>query len=146
MARFKYNAGEEEVSDGFKPLPAGSYDLKITKAELGKSKDGTPMATVDYEVINSLQYNGKTVKFHRVTFIPEGLSGAWIAKSFLKAIGEPYKGKQVDVDTDTWVGKIIRADVVIEPYQGKDYNKIASVHPFEGGLPEPTTQDEEIPF
>ena len=145
MGRFMWDAGDEDVRDGFQPLTPGEYDLKITEAETGTSKGGIPQATVNFVVVNSMENEGKAVRFHRVTFIPSDGKGAWIAKAFLKAIGQPYKGDKVVVDTAAWIGKIIHASVDVEDYNGKKYNKVNNVTAYDGpAIAEKS--DEEIPF
>lgn len=142
MGRANWKAGADEPSDGFEPIPAGEYQLKIVTAVMGETKEkGYPMATVDFVVVNSLKYNDKSIKFHRVTFIPEGEPGNGMAKTFLKALGLPYKGENIVIDTDQWIGKVLTASVIIEPYQGKEYNKIKGVKAYEGAPIE-----EEIAF
>lgn len=142
MGRLSYSAGDKEVTDGFQLIPKGTYDLKVVEATLGESKAGLPQATVNFVVVNS-EYADRPIKFYRVTFIPDDQKGAWIAKAFLKALGQPYKGK-VDVDTDVWIGKIVTADVGIEEYEGKEYNRVGNVRAYDGQ--QPSGKEEEIPF
>ena len=143
MARISYNAGEEEVTDSFTPLPPGAYDLKIVEAEMTTSKNGDPQAIVNFVVVNGLAHEGKSVKFHRVTFISDDRPGAGIAKAFLKSIGQPYKG-QIDVDTDAWVGKVLAADISIDEYNGKKYNKVNYIRA--SNVKTIQEETEELPF
>lgn len=137
MGTIQYDAGEEEVGDGFEPIPNGVYDLKIVEAEMGESKKGYPMATVNFVVINDEKYADKSINFHRVVFMPNSNPGAWIAKAFLKAIGQPYKGN-IEIDTDAWVGKKVTASVYTDEYEGKKFNKIKNPRAITNG-----TSDDE---
>jgi len=147
MGRATFNAGEGEPTSGFPLLPPGEYDLKITEAQMGTSKkSGFPQAMVNFVVVNGLEHEGKPLKFHYVTFIPDGQKGNGMAKTFLKALGQPYKGAEVVVDSDAWIGKVIHADVGVENYEGKQKNKLGfNIKAYEG--PEiKSPVDEECPF
>lgn len=144
MGRATVNMGDKEVTGGFM-LPRGEYDLKIVEAVLGKSKNGDPMATINYAVVNGLEHEGKSLKFQRVTFIQNDGIGAWIAKSFLKSLGLPYKGDNVNIDTDEWLGKVLHAKVGVREYEGKEYNEIKEFSAYEG--PEIKKSDDmDVPF
>lgn len=146
MGKVSVNMGAKEA-DAIELLPDGTYQLKIVKADLKESKSGNPMVTVDLSVVNSLNHNGAKIMFHNVTIIPNDEKGAWIAKLFLKAIGQPYKGN-VTIDTDAWLGKIINAEVGVREYDNKKYNNIngGSVTAFDGQIVDAPKSEEEIPF
>ena len=144
MVQVNWNAGDKDVSDGYPLLPDGEYDLKIVSVSMGKSKNDDPQAIVDYVVVNGLEYQGRSLKFHRLTFIPNDGPGAWIAKSFLKAIGQPYKGKDVILETDAWLGKILHANVGTHEYNGRKFNKVKGVSSYAG--PEIKTDGPDCPF
>jgi hypothetical protein len=150
---FPYDANGVEPSEGgYLPLPAGYYDLQIYDYEEQRSKDGDPLVVVHFEVVDHAKYNGRKVRYHNVAFLPKDKSGAGIAIHFLKTIGQPWQGK-FDVSPDNWIGKRIRAEVKIREYQGKQYNAIAGVLPYEWKTPAEAANgamapavEEELPF
>ena len=50
--------------------------------------------------------------------------GFFATKLFLKAIGEKYKGKGIEIDTDLWIGRQFYAVVVHNESKGKTYANI----------------------
>lgn len=147
MGKATFKAGNDEPKEGFTLLPPGEYDLKIVEAQMGESKkSGLPQALVNFVVVNGLEHEGASLKFHYVTFIPEGQKGNGMAKTFLKALGQPYKGDAVVVDTDAWIGKVIHADVKVETYEGKQRNRLGfDISEYKG--PEiKEAKEEDAPF
>jgi hypothetical protein len=55
-----------EESSGFEPLPAGIFTAEIDAAEFGKSRNGNPMVTVTFRVIDE-PYHGRLLWEHFVT-------------------------------------------------------------------------------
>lgn len=141
---FDYDATNVKPDSGREALPRGIYSLEITQAVPGYTKESNrPKVTVDFRVIDNVQYAGRKVRFHTVTFIPEGEKGAGMALHFLKTIGEPYEGK-LKVNTDSWVGKKIKATVEIDD---KGYNKVGTVMPYDyTEAMDAKKEESEIPF
>ena len=44
--------------------------------------------------------------------LDENWKGFYFTRLFLKAIGEPYKGKGLEIDTDRWIGRQFYATVI----------------------------------
>jgi len=143
---FEYDATNVKPDSGREALPRGIYNLEITSAVAGYTKEtNRPKVTVDFRVIDSLQFAGRKVRYHTVVFIPEGEKGAGMALHFLKTIGEPFEGK-LKVNTDSWIGKKLKATVDIDE---KGYNKVTNVMPYDytEALDAPKTGDgSDIPF
>lgn len=93
--------------------------------------------------VNSGPYIGAAIPFHYVTFLPKDNKGAGMAVHFLKTIGQPYEGKY-KVDHLKWRGKILKADVEEEEYNGYINNKITAVEAVEEAKKEDVL--EEVPF
>ena len=124
---FKYNASG--VVSFRNTLPEGIYVLKIADTVEGKSKAGDSQVTVHF-IVDDGPYQGRHVKFHRVTFLPPSDKGSGIAVHFLKAIGQPCEG-DFTVDHTKWRGAYVKAKVVEETYNGYVNNKVAWVDPVE---------------
>lgn len=118
---FTHDAAEPTTGGGSTLLPAGTYDLVITKVEEKKSSKGHPMINVTCEVLNNPEFNGAKV-FHNVTFLPKGDKGAGMSSHFLKCINQPYEGA-ISVDPDKWVGEDFKAKIQPREYDKKDGTK-----------------------
>lgn len=118
---FPHDAAAPTEGGGSRLLPAGKYELLITKVEEKKSKNGYPMVNVTCEVKNNEEYNGAKV-FHNVTFLPKDKPGAGMSTHFLKTIGEPWDGA-ITVDPDAWVGESFVAKISTREYDKKDGSK-----------------------
>jgi len=51
--------GQDAGNTDFQPLPEGRYNVKITAAEVGKSKNGNDMITVTFDVVEGKFTNRK---------------------------------------------------------------------------------------
>lgn len=69
--------------------------------------DGTVSAKL--KVIGG-EEDGRTM-FNRVSY-DENWSGFFTTRLFLKAVGEPYKGDGVDIQSDNWIGRRFFATVI----------------------------------
>lgn len=140
---FDYDATGVQVNDfsGFDPLPENKYDLQVIDFKEQLTKNGDQMVNVTLEVVESIGgFNGRKV-WHNIVFLPKEHKAAGIAIHWLKCIGEPFEGK-LSVSPEKWIGKRVRAHVVIEKYVGKDgqgklKNSIKSLE---------KVQEEDVPF
>lgn len=118
---FVHDAAEPTSGGGTRLLPAGKYELVITKIEEKKSKNNDPMVNVTCEVKNNEEFNGKKV-FHNVTFLPKDKPGAGMSTHFLKTINQPWEGA-VEVNPESWVGESFMAKISTREYDKKDGTK-----------------------
>jgi len=118
---FTHDAAAPTEGGGARLLPAGKYELVITKVEEKKSSKGYPMVNVTCEVKNNEEFNGAKV-FHNVTFLPKDKPGAGMSTHFLKTIGEPWEGA-IEVTPDNWVGDEFTARLSTREYDKKDGTK-----------------------
>lgn len=118
---FTHDSAPPTTGGGSTILPAGTYDLVITKVEEKKSSKGHPMVNVTCEVLNNSEYNGAKV-FHNVTFLPKGDKGSGMSSHFLKCINQPYEGA-IEVDPEKWVGEDFKAKIQTREYDKKDGTK-----------------------
>lgn len=134
-------------------VPAGDYLLKVVDTEEGKSKKKDDGSGGDYQVtvhfkIADGPYKGRSIKFHRVTFLPKEHKAAGIAVHFLKTLGQPWEGV-FTVDHAAWRGQLVQAKVTEEEYNGYINNKVAWVNPAED-VPATVVAEaaliEEVPF
>lgn len=119
---FTHDAAAPTEGGGIVLLPAGIYELVITKVEEKKSNAGDPMVNVTCEVMNNPEYNGAKV-YHNVTFMSKEKPGAGMSSHFLKCINQPYEGA-VSVDPQAWVGEDFRAKLMPEEFEYKKGPKV----------------------
>lgn len=111
---FTHDAAAPTEGGGFSLLPAGTYELVITKVEEKKTKDQHPMVNVTCEVKNNEEHNGSKV-FHNVSFLPKDKPGSGMSTHFLKCINQPWEGA-ISVNPDDWVGEEFKAKIVQEDF------------------------------
>jgi len=144
-----YNGTGVEISTGFEPIPEGEYILRIIRAVAGETQNHDAKVTVDFEVAGGGPNSGREIRFHTVAFLPKESKGAGMALHFLKTIGEPFEGK-FKWDERKWIGKELRAQVVIEPGlkdPKKLYNKVKSVMPKgEAAVDKDLPPEDDNPF
>lgn len=101
-------------------LPSEGVEHKFQVVDIIEDDYGN--ATAKCEVVEGDE-TGRS-SFNRVSF-DENWSGFFLTRLFLKAIGEPYKGKGVNMDSDNWIGKEFYATVIHnEGKNGKVYANI----------------------
>ena len=67
----------------------------------------------------------------------------WLAKIFLKAIGEPYQG-EIMIDTDAWIGRQFKGKVVHTTKGDKTYANIREVSPTGEAQPAKNVNPNEV--
>lgn len=110
------NAPDSEPNTYEKPSE-GEHTFQVKDV---KETEGSDIVLVICEVKEGDEI-GRTLP-HRLT-IDENFAGFFAVRLFLKAIGEPYKGKGLNIDTDNWIGREFTATVVHNPDKN-DPNKI----------------------
>lgn len=135
-----YNGTGVKV-DGDFTIPDAEYNLVITHAVEGKSKNGDYMVTVHYKVLDG-EHKGFPVKYHRVTFLPPQHKGAGIALHYLKTIGQPWEG-EFTIEPSNWVENTLTAYLAAKEFNGKRNMDVKWVKPLSS---EAKPVDEEVPF
>lgn len=146
---FKFS--KDKVST-FGPLPAGNYEVFITKAGPDYSKQkGTPyidmQLTVRGDVDGQEQYKGRKI-FHSL-FFTDNTEG--LVHGFLEAVDAP-PGIEFDDSTDETLMRGISKFIIGRPLQvkvtvytgdnGNDYNRVSSVKLSEyGGVYTPDNKE-----
>lgn len=80
----KNDIAEAEANGGgnFREVPHGTYEVKITKLELGESKKGDPMVSVWFKVLDG-EYKGSLIFMNQV--ITQGFQ-IHIVNDFLRSL------------------------------------------------------------
>lgn len=122
-------------SMSFEPLPKGQYKVAVDACELGESKKGNPMYTVDF-VVTEGEHEARQIRYWLVIVTKNGLH--WELPKFCTASGNPWPTERTERTADYYykvaldvVGKTatITVDVEESEYNGKTrkHNNIKKV-------------------
>mgnify|MGYP000888273163 CR=1 FL=1 len=112
-------------SMSFDPLPKGQYKVTVDACELGESKKGNPMYTVDFVVAEG-EHAARQLRYWLVLVTKNGLH--WDLPKFCTASGNPWPTERTERTTDYYyqvaldiVGKTatITVDVEESEYNGE---------------------------
>lgn len=112
-------------SMSFEPLPKGQYKVTVDGCELGESKNGNPMYTVDF-VVTEGEHAARQIRYWLVMVTKNGLH--WDLPKFCAASGNPWPTERTERTTDYYyqvaldiVGKTatITVDVEESEYNGE---------------------------
>lgn len=112
-------------SMSFEPLPKGLYKVTVDACELGESKKGNPMYTVDF-VITEGEHAARQIRYWLVMVTKSGLH--WDLPTFCTASGNPWPTERTERTTDYYyqvaldiVGKTatVTIDVEESEYNGE---------------------------
>lgn len=112
-------------SMSFEPLPKGRYKVTVDACELGESKKGNPMYTVDF-VVTEGEHAARQIRYWLVVVTKNGLH--WDLPKFCTASGNPWPTERTERTTDYYyqvaldiVGKTatITVDVEESEYNGE---------------------------
>lgn len=112
-------------SMSFEPLPKGQYKVTVDACELGTSKKGNPMYTVDFMVTEG-EHATRQIRYWLVIVTKNGLH--WDLPKFCTASGNPWPTERTERTTDYYyqvaldiVGKTatITVDVKESEYNGE---------------------------
>ena len=113
----------------FEPLPKGQYKVTVDSCELGESKKGNPMYTVDF-VVTEGEHAARQIRYWLVMVTKNGLH--WDLPKFCTASGNPWPTERTERTTDYYyqvaldiVGKTatITVDVEESEYNGETRNR-----------------------
>ena len=112
-------------SMSFEPLPKGQYKVTVDACELGESKKGNPMYTVDF-VVTEGEHAARQIRYWLVVVTKNGLH--WDLPKFCTASGNLWPTERTERTTDYYyqvaldiVGKTatITVDVDESEYNGE---------------------------
>lgn len=112
-------------SMSFEPLPKGQYKVTVDACELGESKKGNPMYTIDF-VVTEGEHAARQIRYWLVIVTKNGLH--WDLPKFCTASGNPWPTERTERTTDYYyqvaldiVGKTatITVDVEESEYNGE---------------------------
>lgn len=112
-------------SMSFEPLPKGLHKVTVDACELGESKKGNPMYTVDF-VVTEGEHAARQIRYWLVITTKNGLH--WDLPKFCTASGNPWPTERTERTTDYYyqvaldiVGKTatITVDVEESEYNGE---------------------------
>lgn len=84
-------------SMSFEPLPRGLYKVAVDACELGESKKGNPMYTVDF-VVTEGEHAARQIRYWLVMVTKNGLH--WDLPKFCAASGNPWPTERTERTND----------------------------------------------
>lgn len=140
----------EEAKGGktFLPIPEGVYWVDVAQVRFKQHARGPMfgiMCKVKEDPLNN-KHMGRTV-WGNIIFLPyysdaaktKVTPGSGIARTFLKAIGENYKGEKINVNPKNWVGKSL--GLRIKHNKGKeDVKEFMSVEDYRKSVSAPAAE------
>lgn len=145
--KLNFNSMPEKSSGN--NVEAGMNDLIITKAVKALSKAKKQMLVITVGVIEHEKF---TIDDYYTLFgtEAEGFPVEEFGQFKLRTLQEvthtiPEGDFSIDLIAKMLVGKKFRAELIIEPYQGKDYLKVGFPETFEEYIEAPVKEKEETP-
>lgn len=115
----------------FEPLPKGQYKVAVDACELGESKAGKPMYTVDF-VVTEGDHAARQIRYWLVLVTKKGLH--WDLPKFCEASGNTWPEEPAGRTGDYFnqvaldlVGKTATITVAIDDNDGNPRNNIKKV-------------------
>jgi len=110
-----------EVSDGFEPIPAGTYDVNVFECEPKTSQNGNEMLAfvVTVDDPDAPEYRGRKL-FFNLMLLSQSL---WVLKGFLVAVDfdkKTIEDPKFTLRTEDLVGKKVRVNVGLRIYDPGD--------------------------
>lgn len=115
----------------FEPLPKGQYKVAVDACELGESKKGNPMYTIDF-VVTEGEHAARQLRYWLVMVTKKGLH--WYLPKFCEASGNTWPEEPAGRTEDYFnqvaldlVGKTATITVAIDDNDGNPRNNIKKV-------------------
>ena len=108
MVKRNVNCSKEEPKQNDFKLPSEGVEFLFQVIDFVGSNDEN-IVICKLEVVEGDEV-GRSL-LHRVS-LNEEWKGFFATRLFLKAIGEPYKGDGVNIDSDNWIGRRFYATVI----------------------------------
>lgn len=125
MSDVDMDVDPEGGAKSFQPFPAGEYLLGITDYKAGITQSNRKKLDLELTVDEG-PFVGRKM-WYVLTFIPKGEDGHGFTVQCLRALGLIHKGEtKANLSYGDFKGRTARAKVIIETYEGKQRNKIAT--------------------
>lgn len=107
----------------FEPLPAGEYTVTVDGCELGTSKAGNPMYTVDF-IVNDGEHEGRSLRYWQMLALKDRLH--WLLPAFCEAAtgeGFPEPEERTPSYFESIAEKLVgRTATIIVTIRESEYN------------------------
>lgn len=121
MVQKQVNMGSEEPEQRKFKLPSEGINHEFQVVDIIDSNEPN-LAIAKLEVVGG-EEEGRSL-LHRVS-LDDQWKGFFTTRLFLKAVGEPYKGKDISIDSDNWIGRCFVASVVHNPGKLSEEDRLA---------------------
>lgn len=126
------------ADDATKPIEAGTYPVKVSKAEAVTASTGSPMVKMICDVQGDPELANKRIYTQLVLTVDNGFAlRRWFTA--LEAFGLTRDwlvstDATIDMIAMALVGRYAQANVTVEPYKGQDRNKVDGWSPYDTPL------------
>lgn len=116
---------------GGRLLPEDTYKFEVKEVTQETSdKSGEDYLAFTFEVVDG-EFEG-TKAWDNMSLQPQAL---WKLRSFMEAAGEETEDGEMEIDPQDFVGLVVQANVIHEPYKGKEKHRIDTYSPAEDDTP-----------
>lgn len=144
--------GVQEASD-FSPIPAGSYLCRLESITEKVSKNGNDVWNMKFEVVQKPEEGETSYEqryiFDNLVFSENTLNRVKLIAKRLGGFTEEQLNAEdgIDLQKESFEGKVCILTVIIEEYEGKEKNKVTfGGYEVAENNNEETEEDNEIPF
>jgi hypothetical protein len=124
----------EDLGDGFKVVPPGTYNVVIVESDVANTKNGGKMLVLKYQIVDG-QYVGDTV-LDRINIVNSSDTAQKIGLSQLKNICDAIGHKGQLSNSDLLHGKPMAIKVAIEKFESnKEAGKMLDSNRVEKRMP-----------
>lgn len=121
----------------FEPVPPGPYDVKVAQCEFSPTSNGKARWKTRLEILNG-PHAGRLL-FFDMTISPENQFALRFFFTHMAAFGlnQDFFNQRPNPDqvTNALMGRMARATVIHDTYQGQIRDKIKNLEPLPGGVP-----------
>jgi len=128
-----------EVSSGFKVIPEGVYQVTLTEAEAGESKNDKPKIDFTFEIAEGKNKGSKL--FHTCSLQPQAL---FSIKALLEALGFDIPTDEFELDINDLIGLECNVEVAHETYEGKKKSRIVEFINPEDDSEDDDSDDDDV--
>lgn len=123
---------DDEISneDAFVLLPEGDYGFSAENFERG-TFDGSDKMPACKKAIVTFAIEGENDKISLTENFLLCAKMEWKLSALFLSVGMKKRGEPLHMDWKGLVGRKGRCHVIIEPYKGKDYNKITKFYAYD---------------
>lgn len=137
MTTIDFNSLMNEAGEGFQPVPAGPYTVRVEKTEPTSSSTNKPMIRATLRIVGG-PHDGRML-FDQYTISAGSPKALGFFFDNMAALGLPREffssNPPLPQVAQALVGRMANVQVGMKVYQGIDRNEVKNYRPAQGGVP-----------